>query len=131
MKVNVGQLLKKNIIHARLNHFLGFLHIFLRVKAVFLASGNVFSIECYSLRRAETFFFWWSFIQSKLCAGGNHYSNWGEVVSYRVTSLPVFETIFYAFLPVKVVFRRSEKGFFLTNPSFRMTESEIFVFHKP
>ena len=57
MNVNVGQLLKKNIIHARLNHFLGSLHVFLRVKAIFLASGNVFSIECYSFRRAETVFF--------------------------------------------------------------------------
>ena len=35
MKLNVGKFLKKSIFPARLNHFLGFLQIFLRVEAAF------------------------------------------------------------------------------------------------
>ena len=57
------------------------------MEAVFLASGNEFSIEFYSFRRVETDFLLLSFIRSKFCASGNHYSNEGEPISYRVTSL--------------------------------------------
>ena len=109
------------------------------MEAVFLASGNEFSIKFYSFRQVETDFLLLSFIQSKFCASGNHYSNEGEPVSYRVTSLLLLQPFsrhfvyiniyiyiyIYTFLPVKAVFQLSE-NVFLTNPSFGLVEAEFF-----
>ena len=118
------------------------------VEAVFLASGNEFSIEFYSFRRVETDFLVLFFIQRKFCASRNHYSNEGEPISYRVTFLPLlhpFSTHFvyiylykyiyiniyiyiyiykYVYLLVQAVFRHSE-NIFLTNPSFQLVEAEF------
>ena len=71
-----------------------------------------------------------SFIRSKYCASGNHYSSKGEAIPYTVTCLLLLETIYYAFftyvfLPVKADFWRSGNLLFLTNPSFRLVESEF------
>ena len=84
------------------------------MEAVFLASGNEFSIEFYSLRPVQT--------------------------EYRVIFLPLlqpFSTHFvyiyiykhiyiykYVYLPVQAVFRHSE-NIFLTNPSFQLVEAEF------
>ena len=81
-------------IKCNLTNFLGFF-LFLTAEAVFPASGNEFFIECFIPVSGHRFSAWCSFIQSKFCASGNHYSNQGKAIFYRVTSLLVLETIFY------------------------------------
>ena len=63
------------------------------------------------------FFSQCSLIQSNFRAIGNHYSNYGEVLSQRVASLLLLEIIFCAFfiyitLPMKAVFLRIENVIF-------------------
>ena len=72
------------------------------MEAVFLASGNEFSIKFYSFRQVETDFLLLSFIQSKFCASGNHYSNEGEPVSHRVTSLLLLQPFSRHFVDINI-----------------------------
>ena len=68
------------------------------------------------------------FIQSKFRARGNHYSNQGETISYRVTSFLLLEVIFNAFFEYISACESSfgvVETFFLTNLSFQLVESEF------
>ena len=49
--------------------------LFLTVEAVFPASGNGFFVECFIPASGNGLSGLCSFIQSKFCASGNHYSN--------------------------------------------------------
>ena len=125
MKLNVGQFLKKDIISACWNRFLGFLQIFQPAETTFPASGNrvfIFSIECYSFQQVEIDFFLVFFYSERIFVLAE------TIIQIKVKPYSLSSTIgnhyFYAyipiyihiFLPVKAVFRRSENIFF--NKSF-------------
>ena len=56
-------------------------------EAVFPASADGFFIEWFIPASGNGFSLHCSFIQSKFCAGGNHYSNWVKANFFEVTSL--------------------------------------------
>ena len=100
------------------------------MEAVFPASGNEFSIECYSFLRVETDFF------SSALLFRAHFVLVETIIQIKVNQFLIekplsyywkpFSTRFvYIFLPVEADFRHSENVFFLTKPSFRLVESEF------
>ena len=98
------------------------------MESVFPASGNEFSIECYSFLRVETDFF------SSALLFRAHFVLVETIIQIKVNQFLIekplsyywkpFSTRFvYIFLLVKADFRHSENVFFLTKPSFRLVES--------